>query len=56
MKSLAYFPLVRFCADCHQASDEASWSDKWATRLCMECYNLRCEAVEADYANEDFEL
>lgn len=55
-KSLAYFPLVRFCSDCCQESVETSWSDKWRTRLCMDCYNIRCEAVEADYANEDFEL
>lgn len=55
-KSLAYFPLVRFCSDCCQESTETSWSDRFQKRLCMDCYNLICEGIEFDYRNEDFEL
>jgi hypothetical protein len=36
-------PLIRFCSDCCKESVDTSWSDYFGTRLCMDCYNARCE-------------
>jgi len=41
--------MIRFCSDCNQQSDEATWSNHYRARLCMDCYNIRCEA-EDDHA------
>ena len=43
-------PMIRFCQDCNQERDDTSWSNKFRTRLCMDCYNTRCDEVEADEA------
>ena len=44
--------IWRFCDDCRKESTEenpATWSIRFTKRLCMGCYNLRCEAVDAEH-------
>ena len=48
-------PMIRFCSDCNQET-ETVWSDRFGTRLCEDCYNLRCEEIDRDYAKNDYEL
>ena len=45
--------IWRFCADCNKEGTEsnpATWSDRFQKRLCMDCYNLICEAIDAEEA------
>lgn len=49
---LPFDGLSRFCSDCCQQGTEsnpATWSDRFGARLCMDCYNIRCEAIESEY-------
>lgn len=41
-------PLIRFCHDCCKESTETSWSDYFRVRLCVDCYNIRCEPPAHD--------
>ena len=41
--------MIRFCSDCCQEHTDTSWSDRFGTRLCPECLNLRCEEIEVEY-------
>ncbi len=36
--------MIRFCNDCCQERTDTSWSDYFKTRLCVDCYNIRCES------------
>jgi hypothetical protein len=40
--------MIRFCQDCSQERDDTSWSDHFSTRLCPDCFNLRCDQIEAE--------
>ena len=44
--------ITRFCNNCCQESSETSWSERYSARLCMDCYNLICEAVEAEWVDD----
>jgi hypothetical protein len=37
--------IDRFCQDCNKQRSDASWSDYFRTRLCVDCYNGRCDVV-----------
>ena len=43
--------IWRFCADCNKEGTEsnpATWSSRFGKRLCMDCYNAICEAVDIE--------
>lgn len=48
--------MIRFCQDCNQERTDTSWSDRFSTRLCPECFNIRCEQIDREYAKNDYEL
>lgn len=37
--------MIRFCQGCDQERTDTSWSDTFRTRLCVDCYNLRCDEI-----------
>lgn len=48
--------IIRFCSDCNRESNKTEWSEYFRARLCMDCYNLRCEEEHRGYAMNDHEL
>lgn len=40
--------MIRFCQRCNQECDDTYRSAAFSTRLCVDCYNFLCQAVEAE--------
>lgn len=38
--------MIRFCQDCNQERSDTTWSDRFGTRLCVECFNIKCAAID----------